>query len=1116
MQFKNNTYYYSASDLATSVSCQHLVHLKKMVADGKAKRPVRKNLLAETLQKRGQDFESAYLEGLRLSGKSIVEIDNHDVDAREKTIKAMQEGVDVIYQARMELGCWHGWADFMVRVEKPSNLGSWSYEIQDTKLTTATKAAAVIQIALYSEILTDMQGVEPDAMHIRHPKGFEEFRLIDYMSYYRVVKNKFLETINQPTNTYPDPVAHCDVCPWSTECDTRRRQDDHLSLVAGMRKSHVLELNENGISTLEQLATQPLPLPFRPKKGNIRIYNKLREQARLQNEARITGQPTYEMLSLEEGKGFFLLPEPCPDDIFLDLEGDPFVLPSGREYLFGYWYNNEYTPLWAETEEAERDAFEAFIDFAYAKYIANPDMHIYHYGAYETSALKRLMLRYATRIEQTESLLRSETFVDIHLILRQSLRAGVEKYSLKHLERHHGYQREADLNTVGPAKAYYEMLLQTGQIQLADENMKEIIQVYNQDDCKSTVALFGWLCQLRSELRNNGHNLPAPEKPNGEASEKQTQHQQRVQPLFNNLIMGLPAEQTTFTPLQKARYFIAHLLDWFGREKKKLQWEKFRINRTEEDELLDEPSVLAYLEFTGSREKVKRSYVDTYMFPDQEFDLREGDAVLVHNTEIKMTVYAVDRANQLVQIKKSADQLDLHPSCIFAYNDFPVNKKVERLVQLAELINTHGINVPTLQCAVDLILGNRPRVTAPPEEDAMSRPGLLEWTIKLDNSVLPIQGPPGTGKTFTGKNLVIDLIRAGKRVGITALSHKVISKLLNDIHNEAIVAGMNISMLQKPGQDDDEQVPWQRSGDIDFIAGNLSRTQVIAGTSSMWSDIRLSDSVDYLIVDEAGQLSLADTLVSCFATKNLVLLGDPQQLKQPLQGIHPDGVDVSALEHILCGHQTLAPDQGLFLKTTHRMHPSICKFNSKLYYDGKLKSAEELNFQKVTGNCRFTGSGLFHVPVVHQGNTTCSPEEAEATAAIFRELTKGDVYWTDKYDKSHLVRSEHIRIITPYNSQRYEIAKRIRGFSEIGTVDKFQGQEAPITIYSTVTSSVQDISRGMDFLYNGNRMNVAISRAMGIFILVGSPELFAPECKTPAQMKLANGFAYFLENSTVC
>ena len=392
----------------------------------------------------------------------------------------------------------------------------------------------------------------------------------------------------------------------------------------------------------------------------------------------------------------------------------------------------------------------------------------------------------------------------------------------------------------------------------------------------------------------------------------------------------------------------------------------------------------------------------------------------------------------------------------------------------------------------------------------------MRVAINLDHSVFPVQGPPGAGKTYTGARMICALAREGKRIGITANSHKVIRNLLDEVVAAARDENLPIHCVQKV----DEKHNEDHLLNLQFVKKNelaldaLRTTCAVgAGTSFFWArpDARLS--VDVLFIDEAAQMSLANVLAVSQAAKSLVLLGDPRQLEQPIQGSHPDGVGVSALEHILGSRATVPPDRGLFLEETWRLHPFICAFNSELFYENRLKSRPGLERQEIKSSTRLKGSGLRYLPIEHAGNQSSSPEEADAIRDLVSEILRTTTTWIDRSGAEASVGLNDILIIAPYNAQVFELQERIPG-ARIGTVDKFQGQEAPIVIYSMTTSSHSDAPRGMEFLYSANRLNVATSRAKCICVVVASPRLFEAECRTPRQMQLANAFCRYLEMAT--
>lgn len=431
----------SASDLVGYLNCRHLSTLDRAVAEGVLLKPKSWDPLLQILWERGSAHEKAYVEHLTKAGVDVVRIDGNDVsgEAVVKTLAAMKKGVPVIVQGALSHDGWVGRADILRRVDTPSGLGDWSYEALDTKLARETRAGAVLQLCLYSDLLAQMQELPPEKMYVVAPwSEFEpqQYRFADYAAYFRKVKRGLVESLGGQAaqDTYPDPIEHCDVCRWQDQCDKRRRDDDHLCLVAGISKLQINELEQRGIATVENLAGMPLPLTWKPDRGSADTYGRVREQARIQVEAREAGEGKYELLPVEAGFGLTRLPESTAGDIFLDLEGDPFVGEHGLEYLFGYLFTNEdgvleYRHDWAFTRVAEKQALENFVDFVMVRWEKFPGLHIYHYAPYEPAALKRLMGRYATREEEIDRMLRAGLFVDLFQVVRRGLRAGVESYA---------------------------------------------------------------------------------------------------------------------------------------------------------------------------------------------------------------------------------------------------------------------------------------------------------------------------------------------------------------------------------------------------------------------------------------------------------------------------------------------------------------------------------------------------------------------------------------------------------------------------------------------------------------------------------------------------------------
>jgi AAA domain len=439
----------------------------------------------------------------------------------------------------------------------------------------------------------------------------------------------------------------------------------------------------------------------------------------------------------------------------------------------------------------------------------------------------------------------------------------------------------------------------------------------------------------------------------------------------------------------------------------------------------------------------------------------------------------------------------------------------EALVRIGDYVADHGISGDgAYQAARDLLLRDRPRLRGAALHVAGE--ATVEAAVRicthLAGGILAIQGPPGAGKTFTGSRMICELVRCGKRVGITANSHKVIRNLIDATIRAADELGINLQCCQKA---DEAEAPQHRlffANTSEDLLGALTggAASVGGGTAWLWSRPDAFETLDVLFVDEAAQMSLANVLAVSQAAKTVVLIGDPQQLDQPTQGSHPEGTDVSALDHILCGERTIAADRGLFLEETWRLHPAICAFTSELFYDGKLHPKAGLEKQVIKAVGAVSGAGLYFLPLAHSGNQNCSPEEAQAIGALVQAILACNASWIDREENEKPITLNDIVIITPYNAQVFEVQQCLPG-ARIGTVDKFQGQEAPIAIYSTATSSHADAPHGMEFLYSLNRLNVATSRAKCISILVGSLRILEAECRTPRQIQLANAFCRFFE-----
>jgi AAA domain/RNase_H superfamily len=766
------------------------------------------------------------------------------------------------------------------------------------------------------------------------------------------------------------------------------------------------------------------------------------------------------------------------------------------------------------SREQEKTIFERFIDFVIERLAAFPDLHVYHYAPYEPAALKHLTGRYGTRGDEIDQMLRAHLFVDLYSVVKNGIRASVESYSIKRLEPLYNYARAIELANANVALSRLQAALELNDLDRITKDTRDVVEGYNRDDCLSTHGLRNWLERVRTNLIENGESIERPPPGDGAPSEAISEWQIRIADLIHRITADILADPKLRSQEQQARWVFAYVLDWHRREEKSAWWEYFRLCDLSAEDLLHERSGISGLEFVETVGGTAKAPIHRYRFAAQETELR-GDEPLHCPGGAKFgTVDSISLDDRTIDVKKRVDSAGLHPEAVFAHKIIGSKELANSLVRLGDYVAENGLtgNGP-YQAGRDLLLREVPRIggDAIRHEEEAALDAALRIAPKLTGGILPIQGPPGTGKTFTGARMICELVKAGKRVGITANSHKVIRNLLDEVVRAADEREIDVQCIEKvtEAEDDMPRITFTKDNAEVFEALN-STCQVAAGTKWLWAREEAFESVDVLFVDEAAQMSLADVLAVSQAALCIVLLGDPQQLEQPVRGSHPEGVDVSALDYILGEDQTIRPDRGLFLEETWRLHPDICAFTSELFYEGRLQSRRGLEIQDIKSTGPIRGSGLRFIPVHHEGNQNSAPEEANQIRKLANDILSTRATWIDRDGKERTLALDDILIIAPYNAQVFELQQRLHG-ARIGTVDRFQGQEAPIAIYSMTTSTHADAPRGMEFLYSSNRLNVATSRANCICIVVGSPALFEAECRTPLQMQLANAFCRYLE-----
>ncbi|HEY2704908.1 MAG TPA: TM0106 family RecB-like putative nuclease [Candidatus Dormibacteraeota bacterium] len=1124
MHLIDGTLVLSATDLTGFLACEHLTELDRAVAEGRIPAAVRDDdPELELLRRRGDAHEQGHLESLRAEGRTVVEIPRGTstleglYEWEALTVAAMRAGAGVIFQAAFFDGRWHGRADFLLRVEEPSDLGSWSYEVADTKLARSLKAAALLQTAEYSLQVERIQGRAPRHLHIVLGDGrTERCAVADVVAYHRAARRRLEEVVDgSPRATYPERVEHCRVCRWADGCAERRRVDDHLSFVAGMRRDQIRRLEAAGVRTLQSLA---VTLPVVPGMSEDALGN-LHAQAALQLRQRADGVMRHELRPPGDGAhGLAALPEPSPGDLFFDMEGDPWACDTGLEYLFGITEVVDGAPryhaFWGHDREGERRAFEQLVDLVVARLQRDPSLHVYHYAAYELSALRRLAGQHATREDEVDRLLRGGVLVDLYRVVRQGVRVSAESYGLKSLEPLFMPRRHGAITDGGSSIVEYERWLEN-----RDPAILDAIAEYNAADCESTWRLRGWLEERRAELEaQTGAPPPRPEPADGAPSEEVARESEEARELAGRLL----ARRSGGPEADAATRLLAGLLDWHRREDRPAWWAYYARLAMADDQLHEDPDSIAGLTFDGVAGTLGSSELHRYRFdPAQEFTIRVGDRPVDPATRRSPgEVAEIDGERGVLVLRRwPSARAQPHPRALVSGGPIPTTALRRALRRTGEWVALHGIDAPgPHRAARDLLLRRPPRVAGHRDGDPLRRGGETpvdagrRLALDLDAGCLPVQGPPGSGKTYTAARMILDLLRQGRSVGITAMSHRAIGNLLDEVCRHAEQSGVEITAVQKA---DEHQ---RCASDVVRCAGSVAEVvaalaegpAVVAGTAWLFCHETMEGAVDTLVVDEAGQVSLANVVATAGAARNLVLCGDPQQLRQPVQGTHPEGADRSALEHLLAGERTVADGRGLFLDSTWRMHPDVCAFVSEAFYDGRLSGRAECARQAVTAPPPFDGAGVRYLPVVHEGNRVTSPEEVAAVRDVV-DLLLREGRWTDRRGHRRPITLDDILVVAPYNAHVNRLQDALPPGARVGTVDRFQGQEAPVVIYTMATSSGDDQRRSMDFLYSLNRLNVAISRAQAMAVLVCSPALLGVHCRTADQLTLANALCRLVE-----
>ena len=847
---------------------------------------------------------------------------------------------------------------------------------------------------------------------------------------------------------------------------------------------------------------------------------------------------------------------------------DPGTGAWGIEYLFGVVEapapgdgdHTPFRPFWAHSRSGERRAFLAFLDYVEERRARYPVMHVYHYAPYEKTALRNLSLAHQAGEETVDDWLRQGLLVDLYATVRHSLRISEASYSIKKLEPLYMGEnlRSGDVKDAGASVVAYAAYCAARDAGKQDEAAKILASIsdYNQYDCLSTLRLRDWLLDIgeRAGAAQSraadvpGERQPAagpadrPSRPDRPDAPDETPEEARLR----EYLAGLPDDRP-WTDDERAIAMVAAATGYHRRERKQFWWQHFdRVeapleNWSEQRNVfvVESAEVSSDWALVKPRERMRTrvlrlrgtmtegsdfrpdsSWCRLYDAPPPEGmaapDAAPGARAFTFGTRISELSPAADNPEHTVIViaERESGKVAAYPNLPVALTEDQPLGTASIEAAIADIARSVGSSVPSLpaQPGLDILRKQPPRFQTLPGPVEMQHrddgsadyaAAITESLRDLHNSYLAVQGPPGTGKTFVGAHVIGQLVAGGWKVGVVGQSHNVVENLLcRAIDTGGVDPALVGKKLAAP-----HQVPWSLTsdGDVERLLSS-SGGCLVGGTAwTMTGKEVPAGSLDLLVIDEAGQFSLANTLAVSRAARRLLLLGDPQQLPQVTQGAHPEPVDQSALGWLAAGHATLPASLGYFLADTWRMHPELCRAVSRLSYEGKLQSAPAASRRRLEG----IEPGIETVFVDHAGNATSSKEEAAEVVHQARQHL--GLKWTSDADTgSRPLEQQDLLVVAAYNAQVHLVRKALEeaGLPEVrvGTVDKFQGQEAPVVIVSMACSAVAEAPRGAEFLLNRNRINVAVSRGQWRAVIIRSPELTSYMPHKPAALEELGAF----------
>lgn len=1077
----------SASELMRFMGCSHAVALDMLRKRGEGPSLQPDGELAKLLQRRGNAHEAKYLASLKTAGRDVIEIPvSRDLAHDAKvTADALASGADVVYQGAFVSGKWGGRADFLERVKRRSELGDFSYEVTETKLSRRPYARHALQLAVYSDMLAEVQGLAPEWAHVRLGDGsLETIRLANCVHYARLARSRFEAFVDESTPTRPIPCSDCSFCHWADHCSATWRVEDSLFNVAGISRFEVRKLEAAGVTTMAELSE----LNRLVDGIAVKPLTKLKVRARLQHE-RKSGDPSYERLKLEAGNGYGLLPKPNKGDVFYCVERDPYF-EGGVDYLHGLWWGKHHELFWSLERDAESTAVAGLMDLLYSRFKKRTNAHVYHYGSNVIDTLHDLTKRHGKKKAFLELLLRQKRFVDLRAVVKGGLILSEPDYSIRSMERFYQFDPEDTSVVDGWSSIAYE----TWNERRSQDTLNKI-KKHNCARCISIQRLRDWLVSVRKDT-------PWPDPISDQEARGRRSHYD----------IGLLLEEEHLASIKdtdQGNENEANLLNLRNfRSREALgAWKILRDSMDKDkDELMEDFKVLVGLRAIAPPKRVDCDLVRTYEFPDQATKLDVGGIVAaVVDGKIKenIVIDVMDALEKKVTLRPMwqrfenktrdilSEKVELHPA-------LPITAG-----SISDAISEISSEPSRFAAANDILLNRTPRFDTAVDAgvgEGVSTEGVIAAIGAMNETMLPIQGPPGSGKTSVSVRAILTLLKDGHRIGVASGNHGAIRNMILRCVDAGVDSKCRIAHKIRKGD-----CGYPKGYRVHCATRNsdpaLAGAQLVGGTAFFFSRPENALKFDWLFVDEAGQVSLADMVGMGRAARNIVLVGDPCQLPHVTVWEHPRPANLSCLEWVIGDNATMLPERGIFLPTTYRMHPAICRYVSAQFYDGRLEHDVKTSEQKVSYT-PWPEAGVYWVPCEHEGNTQSSDEEAAAIRGAINGLLAGT--WTNSEGEDRPMEPSDIIVVAPYNAQAALLRRCLQGGIRIGTVDKFQGQEAAVSIVSMTASSLDETPRGMEFLLSHNRINVAISRARALSLVFGSIRLREAACKTVEQVQLVN------------